>query len=380
MGKYKFIAAAAALLSAAVCMAQGPCTLDADTLARRIGSSQVRRIEAGEFYGSQVIVYQYGKQVLDSVYGTVSETGPALCGDELYRIASMTKPLTALALLIEHGRGHLDIYDDLSAYLPEFAGRNIKLFQLVSHLSGVGEVDMDSTGMKSCTLEKAVQYLSSSPSVFEAGTRQQYSTGAFDLAAMVVSKVSGMEFGEYLRRNIFRKLGMKDTTFEPSGRQWGRMVEMHARDAEGRSCPSDIQEGCVFGNFPVGYHAAGAALASTAQDYAAFALMLAAHGKSRSGRRVTDPQTLALMSTPFVDDSIMAGSQKWGLGVRVITGENTLPEGAFGWSGAYGTHFWIDPVNDIVVVYMKNSTFDGGAGATTARELEQDVMSSLMKK
>jgi CubicO group peptidase (beta-lactamase class C family) len=76
----------------------------------------------------------------------------------------------------------------------------------------------------------------------------------------------------------------------------------------------------------------------------------------------------------------MPGSERWGLGVRVITGEDygPLPVGAFGWSGAYGTHFWVDPTNEICAVYLKNSVWDGGSGAITARHFEEDVFSALI--
>ena len=134
----------------------------------------------------------------------------------------------------------------------------------------------------------------------------------------------------------------------------------------------------MFGNFPVTYHAAGAGLVSTASDYMKFADMLLNKGVCPGGTRLVSEKNFALFYTPVTDEKVMPGDVRWGLGVRVITGYgNTLPKGSYGWSGAYGTHFWIDPVNRIAAVYMKNSVFDGGAGSSTAEEFEKDVMKSL---
>ena len=96
-------------------------------------------------------------------------------------------------------------------------------------------------------------------------------------------------------------------------------------------------------------------------------------------KRVLKEETLKLLHTPWVSEEIMSGSQRWGLGVRVITDKayGTLPAGSFGWSGAYGSHFWIDPQNRIAVVFMKNSMVDGGAGNRSACALEKAVYDAL---
>ena len=85
------------------------------------------------------------------------------------------------------------------------------------------------------------------------------------------------------------------------------------------------------------------------------------------------------MATAQVPAEIMPGNERWGLGVRVITQEayRILPVGTFGWSGAFGTHFWVDPVNQVTAVYMKNSLYDGGSGAVTAYHFEEDVFASF---
>ena len=377
---------------------------DGEKAEKAVTASSEKRIEEGTLTGVHAIVIQNGKEIMNRTFGLYEVGGKALDDNAVYRIASMTKPITALALLIEHDRGHLSIYDDLTKYMPEFgemyisvkdekgepvrdekglmqkgekAKNGIKLYQLVSHVSGVGDVNIADTGSGNCTCKTAAEWLATQPLVFDPGSTEQYSTGAYDVAARVIEITSGMEFSEYLKVNIFDKLGMKDTTFEPTDDQWSRMVGLHNL-VDNKVINEKTAPGCVFGNFPASYHAAGAALASTANDYVKFAMMLLNGGKAEDGTVVLSEKTLKLMSTPVPDDT-RKGDTRWGLGVRVIVKPgNTLPVGSFGWSGAYGTHFWVDPLNKIVAVYMKNSAFDGGAGNKSAVEFEQDIMNSII--
>ena len=387
------------------CMPKG-YTINAKKAEAAITASAEKRIQDGTLTGAHAIVVQNGKELINRTFGFYEVGGRELDGSAVYRIASMTKPITAIALLIEHDRGHLSIYDELTKYMPEFgemyvsekdkdgnpvrdenglmkkgakAENEIKLYQLVSHVSGVGDVSIDEIGKEKCTCRTAAEWLATQPLVFEPGSMQQYSTGAFDVAARVIEITSGMEFSEYIKVNIFDKLGMKDTTFEPDEEQWARMVGIH-NFADGRMFTENGAPGCVFGNFPVTYHAAGAGLASTADDYLKFALMLLNGGKAEDGTVILSEESLRLMSTPVADDK-RTGDNRWGLGVRVIVKPgNTLPVGCFGWSGAYGTHFWVDPVNKTVAVYMKNSAYDGGAGNQSANEFEKDIMKSFKLK
>lgn len=371
--------------------------LNVNKLEKAVTRSQERRLEAGTLTGAHVIIHQNGECVLNKVYGKASADGEALKENAVYRIASMTKPVTAVALLIEQERGHLDINDDLADYMPEYADMQIKkadgttekaknpikLYMLVSHVSGLDDTSImgNELGvpMEERNARTVAEAAAKLPLVYEPGTQQAYNTAAFDIAARVIEITSGMDFAEYLKVNIFDKLGMTDTTFEPSAEQWSRMVAVHGcENGKAYDVPYDGQ---IFGAYPVTYHAAGAALTSTAADYDKFARMLLNGGAGDNGERVMSEESVKLMATPVVDDSIMAGSQKWGLGVRVITDNDyTLPKGTFGWSGMFGTHFWIDPVNRITAVYMKNSTYDGGAGCQTANELEKDVTDSFTVK
>ena len=134
----------------------------------------------------------------------------------------------------------------------------------------------------------------------------------------------------------------------------------------------------IFADFPESYFCAGAGLFSSLSDYVRFASMLQ-NGGELDGVRILSKQSVDEIATPHVSADIMAGNERWGLGVRVITEKSytTLPVGTYGWSGAYGSHFWIDPVNRITAIYMKNSLYDGGAGSVTSRQFEKNVFDSL---
>ena len=241
---------------------------------------------------------------------------------------------------------------------------------------------MDETQKPS--IKAVVDYFADKPLFFEAGTAQSYGPHvAFDIAARIVEVVSGKDFATYVKENITDVIGMKDTTFTPTDALWARIVKKHNVDANGKVFDSPDDFAHIYGNNPLTYYAGGAGLMSTAEDYSLFAETLLHGGVAPNGRRVIGEEALKHMSTPYCPPEFMdAGTQAtgvtWGLGVRLFTNDNgKLPKGSFGWSGAYGTHFWVDPVNKITAIYMKNSDNNGGAGCSTAEIFEDDIMGCL---
>ena len=140
-----------------------------------------------------------------------------------------------------------------------------------------------------------------------------------------------------------------------------------------------------FDAFPASYPSGSAGLMGTLSDYSRFAQMLLGEGEL-DGARILEAESVRAMRTPQLRAEKTEGvgeTETWGLGMRVITaepGENQpMTKGCFGWSGAYGTHFWVDPGKKLTAVYMRNMTTAGGSGAGTAREFEQDVYAALKK-
>lgn len=378
-------------------------TLDNDMLNKNITERINTDIAEGKLTGAEAIVNRSGEEVFHKAFGKKSVDGDALAVNSLFRIASMTKPVTAAAVLLEAEKGHIDLNADVSDYLDGFknmsvgeykdgkvvvtakAKNSIKVYQLLSHSSGMASGEMESYYFNQFALIRpdydisdVTECLSTLPLAYDPGTAQAYSTIAFDVAARIVEITSGQDFETYVRENIFDKLGMNDTAFHLSEEQWSRMTAMHNCTPDGRPTDEPTSATSVFGNFPSSYIVAGGGLASTAADYSKFAEMLLNNGKAADGTVVMQESSVELMRTPWVSKDIMGGSTRWGLGVIVYTdNKGRLPKGSFGWSGAYGTHFFVDPADNLTAIYMKNSAYEGGAGCRTANNFEIDIMNAF---
>lgn len=358
----------------------------------------------GNISGVQCLVMQDGEVMYSGIFGVKTPgTDIPLNADAVYRMASMTKPITTAAALILADRGLLSVNDKVSKYIPEFAGMKISelsedgkllgahpakndiiIKHLMSHSSGIGtgNTQLLPEGGQAAhakkTLGEAVMAYSESLLDFEPGTNASYSPfGAFDVLARIIEIVSGMEYEEFLKKEIFEPCRMVDTTFEPSREQWGRMITMHNK-SEGKSVIGDTFSGCIFADVPTSHKLGGAGLVSTLSDYKNFATMLLSGGEI-FGRRILSQEAISEMSKRQLSFDVNPGGDVWGLGVRVIYDESgcALPNGCFGWSGAFGTHFWVDPENKLIGIYMKNSCYDGGSGATTSINFEKDVVASF---
>ncbi len=349
----------------------------------------------------EIIVHQEGKRVYRARFGP--EGTEALPERLLFRAASMTKPITSAAVALLAGRGLLDLREPAYNYYPQMkdlqvatvengkivslrpAKNVIRVSDLLCHTSGIGSSPVSETLEQSCAklpLREAVREILTHPLAFEPRTAQAYSgTDAFDVAAGIVEQVSGMSFDDFLQKDLFTPLHMTDTTFRPDKEQWSRMAPMHNRTADGNSEIAAMTPGCVFADFVPERMSAGAGLASTAEDYIRFADMLCSGGLSEDGERVLSEEAVRAMRTPQLPEEVEMYGERWGLGMRIVIAPgypHGLGVGCYGWSGAYGTHFWVDPENRLSVVMMKNSLYDGGAGNRSACALERDVSASLL--
>lgn len=374
--------------------------LNAKNLKLNIDETLKTELNEKEIGGAEIIVCQNGERIFHEVYGNKNMNEPMPFGG-IYRIASMTKPITAVAVLKEVERGNIDLNDDVSNYLPEFeysnfdiaklvdgkqviTGKNtkrLKVFHLLSHTSGMGADWIGEKALREMpdeskkSLDSVVKYYSKLPLIFEPYTWERYSiTASFDVAAKIVEKVSGKKFDKYLFDNIFYPLSMTDTTFSPNEEQWKRMVGIFDIDRNGNLIAENNTGGCVFENIPASCTCAGGGLASSAEDYLKFAQMLLNDGTDENNVRIIKDELIKKMRSPVVDSSIMDQIHRWGLGVRVVVNKkDILPIGSFGWSGAYKTHFWVDPENRITAILMQNSRLSDEAKIN----FEKDVMRSF---
>lgn len=320
----------------------------------------------------------------------------------VFRLASMTKPVTAAAVLLCNERGLLSLDDPVSRFFPSYrdmyvAERNgegeylrgqhaseITLRQLLTHSSGLGSGacgDAFYTSVKphaGDTLCSAVERYAGCLLDFMPGTAQYYSAVlGFDVLAAVVERATGTGYGDFLKREIFDPLGMNRTSYLLSDFTPEELAVTCAYEGGELRAEPLLS---AFEDFPPGYTGGGAGLLSTLDDYLLFAeeLLRAKEGKGRVLSRASADE----MSRPQLSKEIAGITDffNWGLGVRALPAScegQPLPAGSFGWSGAYGTHFWVDPRNGTAAVYMHNSRTFGGAGAPHTLAFERLVTEAL---
>jgi len=354
----------------------------------------IDRHEAG---GIVTLIARDGKtvDVHASGYQDVASKTP-MRPDTLFRIASMTKPITSVALMMLFEDGKLLLTDPVSKFIPAFkssrvlegaaeapvaARRGINLRDLLSHRSGLtygflngGPVGggyrkngvVDGLTVTTMTLAEAIDKLAAEPLVAHPGAAWNYSLST-DVLGRVVEVASGQPFQVFLRERIFKPLRMTDTDFVVAEAKWSRLATVYSPDTAGGIRPMTDPES--FGNTvmsPIAsyqegktYFSGGAGLVSTARDYARFAQMLL-NGGVLDGARLLSPKTMELMTASHTADlppsGLVGGGAQFGLGFRVVTdvaATQTLgSNGSFGWSGIYGTNFWVDPKERMVAIVM----------------------------
>lgn len=361
-------------------------------------------IKDQKLFGAAIHVSQKGNIWYHGALGTADPVRNIPITDKtLFRLASMTKPITAIATLLLRDKGLLDLDDSVDKYLPDYSSMKVAVIndkgeqgksnfaetkptirRILSHTSGIGCGKIGATqiaGMSAsdkATLRNSVSYFSKQPLSFEPGSKQEYSGfPAYDVLTAIIELVTQENYEAFLKREIFAKCDMPDTTFQPDPGQWSRLTAMHSR-SDGQSVCVSMPAGSIFEGIPCSHPLGGAGLVSTLDDYSHFAEMLLRDGVFR-GQRILAESSVRELRSPQVAQQIQPGVCRWGLGVRVITSPDYpyLPVSTYGWSGAYGPHFWIDPVNGISAVYLKNSYYDPGAGSVTGYNFEQDVYSCM---
>ena len=360
-------------------------------------------IALGKVGGAKLIVRQDGKTLckLEAGYQNVLTEEP-IKNDAVFRMASMTKPVTAVAALVAEDMGLFKMDDLVSDYLPQFenmcvaeikggkvaAGKKsevpLRIWHMLSHASGMmaaTEIGLALEAQKPDeaykTLATMVEHCASQPLAYEPESYSAYCAySSFDTVARIIELQSGMEYKDFLKKYIFDPLGMKDTTYTPTEEQWSRVITMTDRMAARKLAAVDLGSH-TFEGFPLTYTCAGAGLVSTLDDYSKFAEMLLNNG-TLNGVRIFSPERITELCTPRIPAETPGRDpvSSWGLGVRVVDKEDVLPVGCYGWSGAYGTHFWVDPENKITAVYLRNSRwYDSRGGGNIAMEFEKDVVS-----
>jgi len=292
--------------------------------------------------------------------------------DTLFWIASMTKPVTGVAVLMLQDEGKLKVTDPVSKYLPGFADlktpsgkpANLTLTQILTHTSGLGEAS-GPAAQQAKTLADLEKVWLATPMQYEPGEKWKYTQSGINAAARIVEVISGKTFDAFVQERIFDPLGMKDTTFYPTDAQRARLATAYAKNATTGALEM-VPPREDFGprNRPP---QGNGGLYSTAPDYARFARMLL-NGGTLDGRRYLSPAAMALLTTPQTGDlptgffQTDAGGNHganygWGIATCILKTPHErvasmLSPGTFGHGGAWGTQAWIDPVKGVAYILM----------------------------
>jgi CubicO group peptidase (beta-lactamase class C family) len=321
--------------------------------------------------------------------------------DTVFWIASMTKPVTGVAILMLQDEGKLAVTDPVAKYIPEFANlktpsgkaADLTIVQVLTHVSGLGEAP-GPAAMKARTLADLVPLWLAAPMQYEPGERWRYTQSGINAAARVVEVVSGMAFDDFVQRRIFDPLGMQDTTFYPTDAQRARLATAYAKSKETGALEA-VPPRPDFGTRdrpPQGH----GGLFSTAPDYARFARMLLGGG-TLDGRRYLSDAAMRLLTTPQTGDLPTGFLQTdtygnrgahygWGLGTCILRAPHEgvaamLSPGTYGHGGAWGTQAWIDPVKGVAYVLMvQRSNFPNSDASEVRRVFQQAAADALARR
>ncbi len=320
--------------------------------------------------------------------------------DTLFWIASMTKPVTGVAVLMLQDEGKLSVADPVSKSLPEFAGlktpsgkpANITVTQILTHTSGLGEAT-GPAAQQARTLADLVPIWLATPMQYKPGERWKYTQSGINAAGRIVEVVSGMTFDAFLQKRLFDPLGMKGTTFYPTDEQRGRLATAYAKNKE-TGVLEPVPPRADFGprdRPPQG----NGGLYSTAPDYARFARMLL-NGGTLEGRRylssaamkfLTSPQTGNLPTGFFQTDTYgnRGTNYGWGIATCILRTPHDgvasmLSPGTYGHGGAWGTQAWIDPVKNVAYVLMVQRSNFPNSDASEVRRAFQEVAARALTK
>ena len=351
--------------------------------------------------GIVTILARHGKVVDYRAYGERDMASHTpMTKDTIFRDYSMTKPVTAVAMMLLYEDGKWLPSDPISKYIPEFA--NLKVYkgadgsgtpiltdpdhaptmrELMTHTAGFtygffGDTAVDAMYQKekvlqSANLHEMIEKLAKIPLVYQPGTRWRYSV-SMDIQGYIVEKLSGKSLPDFMREHIFQPLGMKDTGSYVPAEKRSRFVTLYRMNAQDQLEEDKAALGLNYATPPT-MPSGGGGLVTTAQDYYRFAQMLG-NGGELDGVRILAPATVHLMGSNHLAPNLLTG--EFGVGAQIMRagmgyGYDCAVEydpaqanliggaGTFFWDGAAGTWFWVDPQNDVVFVAMVQRLMDG---------------------
>lgn len=379
-------------------------------------------VKNGEMAGAVLYVHQNGTTIYQNKWGSADVHGKVPVGyaTTIFRMASLSKVITAVGILklIEQGRLGLD--DKVSAYLPQFssprvvddarfegmealkkyyiqkepaplesvktkpAERELTVRDLLTHSSGLemgtyGFLSRSVNAGEEDTLKERAGQFAKTALDFQPGTGTGYSpTANFDVLARIIEVITGMEFYEFMKQEIFIPLDMQDIVYHLPKEQESRLAALYKK-VDGK--PVDVSGGSedllVIGSIGPRLQSGSAGVLCTAQDFDHMTQMLANEGEYK-GQQILKPETVRMLYTETAYEHLEPEpGMEWGLGVKVrrdpVKAGSFAPAGSYGWSGAYGTHMVISPRNGLSFTFIMNRADIGGSGSYISRKVEELV-------
>lgn len=369
-----------------------------------VGSAMEDMIAKKEITGAVTVVVDKDKTLhLESTgLADVAAKRP-IAPDSVFWIASMSKPITGVAVLLLHDEGKLNVNDPVAKYVPEFANlktpsgkpANLTIAQILTHTSGLGEANAEQT-KAARTLSDLVPAWLGAKMQFEPGAQWKYCQSGINLAGRIVEVVSGQSFDAFLQKRLFDPLGMKDTTFYPTPAHKTRAAigyTKHKETGELSPAPSRVEYDGTRDRPPQG----NGGLYSTPQDYARFAQLLLGRG-TYQGKRFFSEASYKVFTTPQTKEGLPTGffqNEQWGkrglnyawsMGACILLQPHDgvpsmLSPGTFGHGGAWGTQAWIDPVKGVAyLLFVQRANFPNSDGSEVRRVFQQAAADALAKK
>jgi len=375
-------------------------------------------VDKGEVSGVVTLLARHGQVVQFKSHGVQAyETNVPMTEKSLFRIYSMTKPVTGVAMMQLYEKGLWKLDDPITKFLPEFANlkvmkskesglepvtRTPTMKELMTHTAGFGyglspihpvdQMFSKENPLGKPDMKSMVDTVAKLPLLAQPSERWSYSI-AVDLQGAVVERLSGMKFGDYLKKNIFAPLHMNETAFFVPAADQARVATVYSWDRNaGKLAPMPDPPGRDF--FKADHvESGGGGLVSSMHDYARFAQMLLNKG-TLDGAKILKPESVALMTQNHIGDlrvgfdgnSNVSGNSGSGFGLDFsviydpIAAKSPQGKGSFSWFGIAGTWFWVDPTNDLFFVGMIQRRGGAGAGAVNFRSEAPKLVYEAMAK
>jgi len=388
----------------------------------RLTAHMNQAVDDGVMVGGLGLIARNGKIVYSETYGQSDrEANKPMTEDAIFRIYSMSKPITSVALMMLYEEGRFFLNDPVAKYIPELAdlevaistadgntamvsdgttsrtigaGDGSKIGQtrkptrqptirdLMRHTAGFtygffGNTEVDKQYRKAGILankdlKEFVTALGQVPLQYDPGSKWHYSVSV-DVQGRLIEAISGMSFGEFLEQRLFQPLGMKDTSFVVPKAKLDRLAQIYSPDGTGEGADTFLSANNSTTLIPTGdrinasymegatFEGGGGGMVSTAKDYLIFSQMML-NGGELNGVRILSPKTVELMTTNHLGDLPMGFGRSgvgFGLGFAVALDQGEIGElgsvGEYNWGGAAGTRFWIDPVENLIGIFMVQS-------------------------